>query len=170
MFYNYYLYQNIVIAPGGNPAPIKKLLPIPFSPQTLATTSVNSFSMVIPVLRISYKWNQNIFSFVTGFFQASSVLYSMYQYVIPFNDCVTFQCILYKFVCSFVGGLLSHFHLSAIENSAVMNMYLGYLFEYLFFSSFVFYIPSIWLAGNSMFNFLRSHQPASTVAKSFVFP
>lgn len=99
MFYNYYLYQNIVIAPGGNPAPIKKLLPIPFSPQTLATTSVNSFSMVIPVLRISYKWNQNIFSFVTGFFQASSVLYSMYQHVIPFNDCVTFQCILYKFVC-----------------------------------------------------------------------
>ena len=56
----YIQFWNIPIILKYNPVPIQQLIPLPPKPLPLATTSLRSFSVDLPVLNISYKRNRII--------------------------------------------------------------------------------------------------------------
>lgn len=84
---NHYWFQNIFIAPKGNPVLINQSLPI--SSHLLATTHLPSVPMDLPLLDDSYKRiTPYLFSYVwlpsCGIKVTSSFTYSMYQCFILF--------------------------------------------------------------------------------------
>lgn len=70
---------------------MKQSVPKPLSPQPLATTSLFSVPMELPILGISYKWDH----ITSGLLCLASFTkhnafkvhphYSMYQYFVPFH-------------------------------------------------------------------------------------
>ena len=84
-------FQNIFVTPQKKSHTYKQALSISPSSELPGTTNLPAFSVDLPILDISYKWNHTI----RGFFVfASFTLYnafkvhtycSMHQYFIPFN-------------------------------------------------------------------------------------
>ena len=82
------------------PLPMKQLLPIPLLFQALATTRLCYVSMDLPILDISYTWNQAVYDLLCLASFTYHILKvhphgSTYQHFIPFYEWIIFYYIYY---------------------------------------------------------------------------